>query len=492
MSEERGPEVADLGRYGRRLVTRFVDQAREADRPQFGAMLTEHLGLPADRLPVAEQQWPAYEHVNVQAALDAWLAEPGRGHRLIGVAGYRHRGSMGLADLLGQLPEEAKYGPRPGNVLRTSLPTGPDGQTKECLRVAVLLVSDAGGRSALLFRGPDPEDGRESTTVEVIASREGAGAEIAARLRDLVLEHNVYRGQVVSFGRTMFGHLQGSILRFHHREPLSADELILPRETFEDVRRQVVGVARHRDALQAAGQHLKRGLLLYGPPGVGKTHTVRYLVGELTDTTIVQLSGDALSAIKQACSIARSLQPAMIVVEDVDLIAQQRDMYEGGAPLLFMLLNEMDGLEEDADVVFLLTTNRADLLEEALASRPGRVDQAVHIDLPDRDARRRLVELYRRSLDLDESRLDDVLDRTDGVTASFLKELLRRATVVAADRGVRRVSAEDLVTALDDLLDTRNRMTRRALGLQGEHPSEPMSAVGEQGPFHPGPAAHGG
>ena len=269
MSEQPGPELADVRRYGRRLMTRFVDQAREADRPQFGTMLTEHLGLPADRLPVAEQQWPAYEHVNVQAALDAWLGEPGREHRLVGVAGYRHRGSMGLADLLGQLPEEAKYGPRPGNVLRTSLPTGPEGQTKECLRVAVLLVSDADGRSALLFRGPDPEDGREQTTVEVIASREGAGAEIAARLADLAVEHNVYRGQVVSFGRTMFGR-QGSFLRFHRREALSQDELILPAATFDDVRRQVVGVARHREALRSAGQHLKRGLLLYGPPGVGQ------------------------------------------------------------------------------------------------------------------------------------------------------------------------------------------------------------------------------
>ena len=84
MSEQPGPELADVRRYGRRLMTRFVDQAREADRPQFATMLTEHLGLPADRLPVAEQQWPAYEHVNVQAALDAWLAEPGREHRLVG------------------------------------------------------------------------------------------------------------------------------------------------------------------------------------------------------------------------------------------------------------------------------------------------------------------------------------------------------------------------------------------------------------------------
>jgi hypothetical protein len=485
MSENQTPEVADLGRYGRRLVSRFVEKAREADRPTLATILTDHLEVPADRLPVAEQQWPSYEHVNIQAALDAWLAEPGREHTIIGIAGYRHRGSHGLADLLGLLPEEARYGPRPGNVSRTSLPAGPDGETVECLRVAIILVRDADGRSAILFRGPDQEDGRDHTSVEVIASREGVGAQIAARLGELAVEHNVYRGQVVSFGHSMFGR-HGSILRFHHREPLAAGELILPPATFEDLRRQVVGVALHRDRLRSAGQHLKRGLLLYGPPGVGKTHTVRYLVGELTDTTIVQLTGDTLSAIKQACSVARTLQPAMIVVEDVDLIAQQRDMYEGGAPLLFMLLNEMDGLDEDADVVFLLTTNRADLLEDALASRPGRVDQAVHIDLPDRQARRRLVELYRRTLELDESRLDSVLDRTEGVTASFLKELLRRAAVVAADRdsaadapnGVH-VSADDLDAALDDLLDTRNRMTRRALGLDEAEASDQTPSGGQ-------------
>jgi hypothetical protein len=501
MTDPPGPELADVGRYGRRLVTRFVEQAREADRPKFASMLTDHLGRPADQLPVAEQQWPPYEHVNVQAALDAWLAEPGREHRIVGVAGHRYHGQLGFVDLLGMTPEETKYGARPGNVLRTALPSGPDGETRECLRVAIVLASDGDARSAVLFRCPDPEQGRELMTVEVLASRDGAGPEIAARLADLTVEHNVYRGQVVSFGRNLFGR-HGSILRFHHREALAPDELILPTETFDDVRRQVVGVARHRDRLRAAGQHLKRGLLLYGPPGVGKTHTVRFLVGELSDTTIVQLSGDTLHAIKEACSIARTLQPAMIVVEDVDLIAQQRDIYEGGAPLLFMLLNEMDGLDEDADVVFLLTTNRADLLEDALASRPGRVDQAVHIGLPDRDARQRLVELYQRGLELDDTRLGTVLDRTDGVTASFLKELLRRAAVVAADRegsaasadAVRvpvQVSADDLDAALDDLLDTRNRMTRRALGLEAARTADP-SAVGEQGWVRRGDGGSGG
>jgi ATP-dependent 26S proteasome regulatory subunit len=127
----------------------------------------------------------------------------------------------------------------------------------------------------------------------------------------------------------------------------------------------------------------------------------------------------------------------------------------------------MDGLAEDADVVFVLTTNRADLLEPALAARPGRVDQAVELELPDADARWALFELYRGSLEVDTSGLDDVLARTEGVTASFLKELLRRAALLAATRTVDNelaVSADDLSAALEELLDTRNAMTRTLLG----------------------------
>ena len=149
-------------------------------------------------------------------------------------------------------------------------------------------------------------------------------------------------------------------------------------------------------------------------------------------------------------------------------------MYGGANPLLFQLLNEMDGLAEDTDVVFLLTTNRPDMLEPALAARPGRVDQAVALELPDADARRRLFALYRGTLEVDESNLDAVIERTDGVTASFLKELLRRAALLAAaaDGGGARlaVSAAQLDEALDELMDTRNAMTRTLLGGRGEMP----------------------
>ncbi len=204
---------------------------------------------------------------------------------------------------------------------------------------------------------------------------------------------------------------------------------------------------------------------------------MRHLVGELEGVTILQLTGDSIRLIGTACSVARTLQPAMIVVEDVDLIAEDRGMHPGHHPLLFQLLNEMDGLAEDADVVFLLTTNRADVLEPALAARPGRVDQAVLLEVPDDAARRRLFGLYRGALQVDESRLDAVIERTAGVTASFLKELLRRAALVAADEagadggpddgadaGLLAVSADQLDAALDELLDTRNAMTRALLG----------------------------
>ena len=126
--------------------------------------------------------------------------------------------------------------------------------------------------------------------------------------------------------------------------------------------------------LRAAGRHLKRGLLLYGPPGTGKTYTVQYLCSQMPDRTTIVISGQAMGSLGQAAAIARTLQPSMLVLEDVDLVAMERTLpgMESN-PLLFQLLNEMDGLEEDADIVFVLTTNRVELLEPALAARPGRI-----------------------------------------------------------------------------------------------------------------------
>ena len=196
---------------------------------------------------------------------------------------------------------------------------------------------------------------------------------------------------------------------------------------------------------------MKRGLLLHGPPGTGKTLTAMYLSGLMPERTVLILAGEALGAIAAACDMARILAPAMIVLEDVDLVALERAEYENSSALLFELLNEMDGLNEDSDIIFLLTTNRADVLEPALAARPGRVDLAVELPLPDPDARARLVDLYAEGLVL---RLNDrsvVVRETDGASPAFLRELLRRAALFASEEGATVVDDGHISAALGEL-----------------------------------------
>jgi ATP-dependent 26S proteasome regulatory subunit len=216
------------------------------------------------------------------------------------------------------------------------------------------------------------------------------------------------------------------------------------------------------------GRHLSRGLLLWGPPGTGKTHTVRYLTGRLTGATVIILAGGAVGAIGAFGTVARRLAPSVVILEDVDLVAEDRYSPMGGSNILFELMDQMSGLGEDADVAFVLTTNRPDALEPALAARPGRVDLAIEIPLPDAPARTRLLELYGRGLDL---RLDDpaaVVERTEGVTASFVKELLRKASLIAIEAGRDHVTDADVSAGLDELLSETSALTRVLLGAGGE------------------------
>ncbi len=464
------PELADVARLGRRALRGMVRAARADLAPMLSSRLLEHLGPVGAGVAVVEESWRPYEHVNVQTGLDAWLADARREHEIIGITGFQHR-EFGLADLLAGTESEEPWGPRPGHVATTNVASGPDGAIHACVVCAIYLVTDGDRRIAMLLRGPDPHGMHQGVTLQVVGAEPGAAAAVAAEIRAAAREHNVFRGQVLSFGGEIFEPGQ-TLLQFHRRPSLGRSALVLPDGVLEAVERQVVAVGRHRAALLASGQHLNRGVLLFGPPGTGKTHTVRYLLATTPEMTVVQLTGAALHLIAEACSVARALTPSMIVVEDVDLIAEDRGDFPGQHPLLFQLLNEMDGLADDADVVFVLTTNRADLLEPALAARPGRVDQAVELDLPDERARRALLELYRGSLRVEPADLERMAQETDGVTASFLKELLRRAAVVAAEAAgdlpgsaaPLSVSAEHLDAALRELQQTRNAMTRRALG----------------------------
>jgi DNA polymerase III delta prime subunit len=463
------PTEEELERFAATFqrFTERMSKLGSADRASpIRALIDEHLGTDTSMIPILAEGFPGWDHANVQVAMTAWLSADGRSHRLVGLTGQQ-RHYAALSDII---DTSQWIGVRIGPVDLVNLPVGPH-DTLPCVQFGLYLIEDGRARFAVLMRGPSQQMDTQAVALEVLAADEAHGRRFLAQIRDLTVERNVFRGQVISFGESPMGHYGVGPIVFYERPTVARDDLVLAPGVLEAVERQVLEVAHHRARLRASRQHVKRGLLLHGPPGTGKTLTVRYVVSAAHDHTVLLLTGGALHLVRHAVGLARLLQPTLVVLEDVDLVAEERGMHPGFSnPVLYEILNVMDGIEEDADVAFLLTTNRADLLEPALAARPGRVDLAVEIALPDDAARRRLVELYGRGLDLRIDDIDSVVDRTRGVTASFVKELMRKSAVLSAvesdegSEGALTVTDRDVHAALDELLAEESALTRVLLG----------------------------
>lgn len=363
-----------------RLMSDVHRVAGDEGPTELEVALAEHLGVNPSALPVVEQVLPLPDHPNVQLALEE-VAAGVEGWRLFGLpVEVTHWTGFGLANLASPSPHSERH--RPVAPAYVNVPVGVD-ETLPCVSLGVWLLAHEGRPVVVLFSLGDPHrHGMGSNCkLEVMAAERETGLAFLAHLRTRVHALNVYRGKVLSF---TFGEWGGFGLEFHALPDVGRNDLILPEEDLAAIERHTLGVARHAERLRDAKRHLKRGLLLYGPPGTGKTFSIMYLCSQMPGRTAILLSGQAAPTLGQAAAMARSLQPSMLVLEDVDLVAMERT-HPGmpSNPLLFQLLNEMDGLDEDADVLFVLTTNRVELLEPALSARPGRIDQAVEIRLPD-------------------------------------------------------------------------------------------------------------
>ncbi|QPF84568.1 ATP-binding protein [Bradyrhizobium genosp. L] len=299
------------------------------------------------------------------------------------------------------------------------------------------------------------------------AAGNGFVQRIFAELEAAVDGARSYRGKILSLeaDSNYRGRSQG--VAVHRLPTVGRDAVILPERTLRLLDRNVLDFVGNRELLRKLGQSTRKGILLYGPPGTGKTHTIRYLATNLPGHTTLIITAEQVGLLGAYMSLARLLQPAMVVIEDVDLIARDRDEMGSACEesLLNKLLNEMDGLKEDCDILFVLTTNRPEELESALAGRPGRIDQAIEVPLPDESGRGKLIRLYGRGLPLEEPVVDEAVRRTDGVSAAFIKELMRRLAQSSIVRdGGASVTLDDIDRALGEMLFDGGRLNAKLLG----------------------------
>jgi AAA+ superfamily predicted ATPase len=218
------------------------------------------------------------------------------------------------------------------------------------------------------------------------------------------------------------------------------DDLIAPREVVCALRRFVEEPLRRRQEFEKHRVPLKRGVLLYGPPGNGKTLTCRILAGvcgvNVIHATMKDMPPFQESIVGEVYELARAISPCIVVWEDVDIIGADRSGAGGITHVLADLLNELDGFERNHNIVTLATTNREEVMDEALANRPGRFDLKLRFGNPDTEQRIRLLRLFTRDYAVDEDvRLEDVAARLEGCSGAHVREAVQRSVVAAMERG---------------------------------------------------------
>jgi len=244
--------------------------------------------------------------------------------------------------------------------------------------------------------------------------------------------------------------------------------------TYEDVAglrnakkelREVVGFLKDPSRFTALGGELPNGLLLVGPPGCGKTLLARACAGE-ADVPFFSISGSEFiemfvgvgaSRVRDMFKKAKKESPAIIFIDEIDSIGRTRGTGVGGGhdereQTLNQILNEMDGFEPHESVVVMAATNRPDVLDPALV-RPGRFDRRITLELPQKKARRQILEIHTREVPLaDDVDLESLAERTVGLSGADMKNLANEASLLAARKGKDQVEAEDFDQARDKIL----------------------------------------
>lgn len=433
--------------------------------------LVKHFNVPARDIATAGRQFPITGRIDIQAGLES-LTKRDSDTKLTGLVSLNSHEGLTFAQLLGGPHFHVDFGP----LQYDEIDIGDPAPTR-CLKNGLWMGRENGMPFAILLASGGRFGMQLGMNVEIAVPLGERGAQFSQeffrQLEVVITEGRSYRGRIISLEAHHHFMGGGSSVKVHRLAKVNREDIILPQKTLATLDRNVAGFMAARGVLKSMRFQARKGLLFYGPPGTGKTHTIHYLASQLPNHTTLLVTAEQVGLIGEYFRLARFLQPSMMVIEDVDLIARERtEMRTGGEEVLLnKLLNEMDGLREDSEVLFILTTNRPDQIEPALVSRPGRIDQAIEFPLPDEEGRAKLTRLYARGLELSDDMIDLIVRRTKGVSAAFIKEMMRRCAqfqIEVSDGKVLSQAALD--AALDEMLFAGGSLNRRLLGGQEAEP----------------------
>jgi transitional endoplasmic reticulum ATPase len=239
-------------------------------------------------------------------------------------------------------------------------------------------------------------------------------------------------------------------------------------QTKERLREMVEWPQEHPERFDKMGIDVPKGILLYGMPGTGKTLLAKAVASESNSNFISikgpevfsKYVGESEEAVREVFKKARQVAPCVLFIDEIDAIAPKRGGSSSdsgvGDRVVNQLLTELDGIESLEGVTVIAATNRPDMIDPAI-TRPGRIDRNVEVEIPDEEARKKILEVHTRDMPLaDDVDLDELAEKTEDFVGSDIESLCREAAMISlrADPEDEEVSMDEFEEALDEVVAT--------------------------------------
>lgn len=418
--------------------------------------------------PVHAKTFPAYKLVDLDAAA-TWLAE--QQPNTLTLASEHHEPLSFLLVHSGRFERPIRP---PSKIARLS---GPDSEVfvpVDSFRVLRSARDGSGQRAIMRLKYYHTST---MVTVEIAAPHEQDAIRLMEQLLERAASQTIFRNHLL---RITFGHQtrdayddEDSVaaidIAFLREAPVTDADIVLEDELSGILDHAIVDFHHRRAELMQLGVPGRRGVLFYGPPGTGKTYTCRYLSQRLAPITTIVASGHALLRMQDICALAAMLQPALVLLEDVDLVFASRELNPFNTTL-GEFMDQLDGFGAQHEVIFLLTTNALERVEAAIKDRPGRVSQCIYFGPPSAKLRQRYLARALKPYTFNGD-LGHIVRQTEGVSQAFLKELVYRAVQLASLEQRERVNGllidvAHLEAALHELLQGGGEAGRSIIGFR--------------------------